>query len=345
VKLSNEGLDAIKRHEGLRLNAYPDPGSKDGKPVTIGYGSTRRMDGSPWNLGDTITEPEAAELLRRDLSHAEATVINAVKVPIEQQQFDALVSLAYNIGATAFKNSTLVKKLNAGDYDGAADQFAVWRLNDGKVMQGLVDRRAAEAELFRTAITQPAEQPPAPIVESKPVYVREEKPMSPFIAAALPELVKQIPALIRVFGDGRVTERNAEAAERVVEIVKAATNADNAQSAIEAVVNDTQAKVVATEALRREGWFEATEAGGEGIAGARDFNLKAAEVAVWKQPAMVVTILLLPLAYMVVGAVLFSDGYSPEMQALVVGAIMSGVLAAVTAFWLGTVIRNNNQQG
>lgn len=87
--------------------------------------------------------------MTNDLKKFENTVNDVVKVPINQNQFDALLSLAYNIGSTAFKNSTLVKKLNAGDILGAADQFNVWVNAGGKRMQGLVNRRKAEKELFK----------------------------------------------------------------------------------------------------------------------------------------------------------------------------------------------------
>ena len=86
--------------------------------------------------------------MQNDLKAFEQTVNNTVKVPLNQNQFDALVSLAYNIGSTAFKNSTLVKRLNEGNYKAAANQFNVWVNAGGKRMQGLVNRRAAERTLF-----------------------------------------------------------------------------------------------------------------------------------------------------------------------------------------------------
>ena len=86
--------------------------------------------------------------MRHDLIEFEYTVNSSVKAPLNQNQFDALVSLAYNIGSSAFKSSTLVKKLNASDYQGAADQFNVWVNAGGKRMQGLVNRRDREKLLF-----------------------------------------------------------------------------------------------------------------------------------------------------------------------------------------------------
>lgn len=91
---------------------------------------------------------QAKSYFKHDLAKFEKTVNESVTVPINQNQFDALVSLTYNIGSGAFKNSTLLKKLNKGDYQGAADQFLVWNKAGGKVMKGLVRRREAERALF-----------------------------------------------------------------------------------------------------------------------------------------------------------------------------------------------------
>lgn len=98
--------------------------------------------------GDTCTEAQAKTYMAHDLKKFEATVNKAVTVQLNQNQFDALVSLAYNIGASAFSQSTLVKKLNAHDIRGAADQFDVWVNASGKRMQGLVNRRSKEKQLF-----------------------------------------------------------------------------------------------------------------------------------------------------------------------------------------------------
>lgn len=97
---------------------------------------------------DTCTLEQAKQLKAQDLKRFEKTVNNLVKASLTQNQFDALVSLVYNIGPSAFEKSTLLKKLNAGDYQGAADQFIVWNKSGGKVLQGLVDRRTKERKLF-----------------------------------------------------------------------------------------------------------------------------------------------------------------------------------------------------
>ena len=142
--VSNSGMVLICGFEGLKLKAYDD-----GVGVwTIGFGTTIYPNGIKVKKGDTCTEVQSKAYMAHDLKKFESAVNSAVTVPINQNQFDALVSLAYNIGTSAFKNSTLVKKLNAGDIRGAAAQFDVWNKGGGKVMQGLVNRRAKEKALF-----------------------------------------------------------------------------------------------------------------------------------------------------------------------------------------------------
>ena len=144
MSVSNLGVDLICGFEGKRLVAYDD-----GVGVwTIGFGTTIYPNGIKVKKGDTCTEAQAKSYMAHDLKKFEQAVNGAVTIPLNQNQFDVLVSLAYNIGTNAFKNSTLVKKLNAGDYRGAADQFDVWVNAGGKRMQGLVNRRAKEKEVF-----------------------------------------------------------------------------------------------------------------------------------------------------------------------------------------------------
>ncbi|QDZ10503.1 lysozyme [Devosia ginsengisoli] len=147
-----ETLSLVKQWEGFRPNAYPDPGSRDGTPWTIGYGQTR-IKGRAVRKGDTIAEAEAASLLVTRLAETAAQVERLVKVDLSDNQFGALVAFADNIGMggskkVGFSNSTLLKKLNAGNYDAVPGELAKWKYNDGKVMQGLVNRRAAEAGLW-----------------------------------------------------------------------------------------------------------------------------------------------------------------------------------------------------
>ncbi|OTG66071.1 lysozyme [Acinetobacter silvestris] len=144
MTVSKFGVDLICGFEGKRLAAYDD-----GVGVwTIGFGTTIYPNGIRVNKGDTCTEAQAKAYMAHDLKKFEQAVNDAVNTPLNQNQFDALVSLTYNIGTGAFKNSTLLKRLNAGDYQAAANQFDVWVKASGKTMQGLVNRRNSEKSLF-----------------------------------------------------------------------------------------------------------------------------------------------------------------------------------------------------
>lgn len=145
--VSPNGLALIKRFEGLSLRAYPDPGT-GGKPWTIGIGATVYPDGRVVKAGDTITAEQAEEYLRHDLARFEAAVTKLTGGVATQGQFDALTSLAYNIGSEALRTSTLLRKHNEGDHAGAQKEFPRWNKAGGRVMAGLVKRRAAEAALY-----------------------------------------------------------------------------------------------------------------------------------------------------------------------------------------------------
>lgn len=142
-RINAEGLKRIQQWEGLRLTAYKDGGGE----WTVGYGHTSdaKMGVRP---GLTITKAVATELLVHDLAEAEDAVERLVKVPLADNQFAALVSFVFNVGVSAFAKSTLLKKLNAGDYDAVPNQLARWVHDNGKREQGLVNRRAAEAGLW-----------------------------------------------------------------------------------------------------------------------------------------------------------------------------------------------------
>ena len=115
---------------------------------SIGFGTIVYPSGTRVRKGDICTLEQAKFYMSHDLKQFEHAVDQAVKVSIDQNQFDALVSLTYNIGAGAFRNSTLLKKLNVGDYHGASAQFDVWNKASGRVLQGLVNRRSVERTLF-----------------------------------------------------------------------------------------------------------------------------------------------------------------------------------------------------
>lgn len=140
-RTNQSGIDLIKRFEGYRGRAYRCAAGV----WTIGWGSTRNV-----RPGMSITEDEAEQRLRADLVDAENAVAKFVTVPLNDNEFSALVSLVFNIGAGAFKTSTLRRYLNEGLRQQAADQFLRWNRAGGRVLEGLNRRRAAERALFLT---------------------------------------------------------------------------------------------------------------------------------------------------------------------------------------------------
>ena len=135
-------LDLIKLFEGLRLEAYLCPADV----WTIGYGHTKGV-----NQGDKITQAGADAFLAQDVLWVAAAVDKKVTAPINANQRAALYSFIYNVGAGAFGKSTMLRKLNNWDYDGAANEFKRWNKGGGKVLNGLIRRRTLEAALFRKA--------------------------------------------------------------------------------------------------------------------------------------------------------------------------------------------------
>lgn len=145
MRTSDAGVSLIKTFEGFRAKPYRCPA---GIP-TIGYGATFYPDGRKVSMNDpAITEARATELLRNMLDGFERGVLRLVAVPLAQHEFDALVSFAYNVGIEALAGSTLLKRLNANDKKGAADQFLRWNRADGRAMSGLTRRREAERAMF-----------------------------------------------------------------------------------------------------------------------------------------------------------------------------------------------------
>ncbi len=140
MQTSEKGFDLIRKYEGLQLAAYVCPGGK----LTIGYGHT----GPDVTEGRRINAEEANALLEHDVERFERAVNELVRVPMTQGMFDALISFSFNLGAGSLKSSTLLKKLNADDREGAADEFLKWNKAKGKVLAGLTARRESERELF-----------------------------------------------------------------------------------------------------------------------------------------------------------------------------------------------------
>lgn len=136
---SQAAVDIIKEFEGYRSKAYLDA---VGIP-TIGYGFVKGV-----SLGDTITKEDAVKRLEDEISEHTAAIHQRVKVPLYQYEYDALASFIFNVGKGAFARSTLLKKLNQGDYKGAADELLRWDKAGGKSLRGLTRRREAERKMF-----------------------------------------------------------------------------------------------------------------------------------------------------------------------------------------------------
>lgn len=172
MKTSPEGRALIESREGVVLSAYKDSAGI----LTIGVGHTSAAGEPKVTAGLTITARQASEILTRDLAVFEKAVNADVKVPLNQNEFDALVSLVFNIGAGAFKGSTLLRKLNAGDRAGAAEQFLVWNkitVNGKKqTLRGLTTRREAERKQF---LSTAKPEMVVPVHEPKPVPVAKTK--------------------------------------------------------------------------------------------------------------------------------------------------------------------------
>lgn len=147
MNVNKATLDLIKRFEGFRPDAYIDTGGV----LTIGYGTTAAAGvGITPKLGMRITEAEAAVYLDRALTKFAAQIKPKITAPINENEWGAFLSLAYNIGPAAFARSSALRLFNAGDKAAAADAILLWNQDNGKVLKGLIRRRQAERELFLT---------------------------------------------------------------------------------------------------------------------------------------------------------------------------------------------------
>jgi lysozyme len=144
LKINQAGIDLIKKWEGLRRSAYQDAVGI----WTIGYGHTSKAGPPEVKPGMVIEEQTADEILRRDISKFEQAVFKCVTYPVNENQFSACVSLCFNIGPSNFRKSLLVRRLNEGNIEAAANAFLSWRKAGGLILSGLIARRKEERELF-----------------------------------------------------------------------------------------------------------------------------------------------------------------------------------------------------
>lgn len=192
MNINSAGLDLLTRYESFRPKPYDDGTGT----LTIGYGHTR----SPV-MPSSVTEEEAKELLREDLNYFQEILYRQVRVPLNENQFSSLISFVYNVGEGNFRNSTLLKKLNNANYKAAANEFENWKKGGGKVLTGLVRRRAAEQQLFRT--------PPPAMVDVQIM------PASALVAAALAD-----PATGQISEVNEKAQINAAVLEAMIVVIR-----------------------------------------------------------------------------------------------------------------------------
>jgi len=241
--------DLLREEEGIRLKAYPDPGS-GGEPWTIGYGHTSGV-----KKGDTCTIEQAEAWLEEDMMNSYSVIDRAVSVPLTHQQRDALCSFVFNVGPgvkgkkdgfvvlKSGEPSTLLRKLNAGDYAAAANQMLRWDNASGNRLPALTRRRKRECALFLAGTN----------INPEPIPQESEMPLplaGTILVNALPTLISSLPEIANIFRKPSVPERNVEAVAKIGTILMQSTGATNMQEAVERVQADPQTAKEANEALR-----------------------------------------------------------------------------------------------
>jgi lysozyme len=336
----------LKQREALRLAAYPDPGSRDGTPWTIGYGCTSYADGTKVQKGDIITAAGAEELFGYHVAVAEKVVIDHVKAYLSQNQFDALVSFAFNVGAKQFSTSTLVKKLNLGDYDGAAAQFDFWVYNDGQRMEGLATRRRNERELFKRQVSPAGGPPPTNMAQDKPEMAPALIPLLPFILDAAVTLIPALGKLFKGEKPSAVAERNMAAfevvADKVIPILVATTGAPNLQGAVERIQADTSIAAKVDDAVRMN-YAELNDILETSRDKARKFAVEYqcqpnVRMVLGKFTFIEILSLLLAFYGMLGGAyvIVMNEQFGSQIVGGVITLILIGGYIGVKEFWLGT---------
>ena len=145
MHINERGIEIVKRFEGISTKPYLCPANV----WTVGYGATVGSDGRPIDPDmEAVSEHEAEALLLRDLESSEGWVSWLIKTALTENQFSALTSFTFNVGAGALQRSTLIMKLNRGEVQGAADEFPKWKFANKRILAGLIRRRAAERSLF-----------------------------------------------------------------------------------------------------------------------------------------------------------------------------------------------------
>lgn len=187
--INKEALTLIKNWEGCKLTAYPDPGSRDGTPWTIGYGHTKGV-----KRGMKIEPEEAEEFLIEDLKVAEAVIAKYIKVDLNENQYGALTSFIHNIGEDQFVEGSVDNYINSGKLDQVPDRMKLYNKNDGKFMKGLAARRADEIALWNKPVVKSTEKPVQTVPEVSGTTAPEDsnKPWWGFLFDLILSLLKGV---------------------------------------------------------------------------------------------------------------------------------------------------------
>ena len=316
MKISQNGIDLIKKFEGLSLEPYKDIAGV----WTIGYGRAHGVNA----FDNPITESKAEEYLIDDLHWVEKAISENVKVRLSQNQYDALASLIFNVGPGSSSKdgiirlksgepSTVLRKLNSGDYAGAAEAMLAWHHAGGKESKGLMNRRQTERNLF--------------LKGGDPI-------MLPFVAAAIPALIEAAPDLIRLFGGGEQSEKNAKSAEKLVQIAKQATGADTAEGAVSAIQSNPEHAEEFRKAAYAQ-FLELEALSEKSVQTAREFS--TSEKPIYHGVKFIHILSMILILFSGTGGLIVINGeFPPEMKGSVITLMLIGGFTSVVAFWLGS---------
>ncbi len=397
MAISQYARALLRTLEGRRLKAYPDPAT-GGDPWTNGYGHTKGV-----KQGDVCDDAQAEAWLTEDITAAESVIIKWVTVPLTQGMRDALVLFIFNIGPgveghkdgfvwlKSGGHSTMIRKLNARDYEGAAAEFPKWDRAAGKVMASLHSRRLQEQALFTSqglflstpqgatepgqdaTITPEPTQPPTPTPSEPPMpptqYIPAGEvgpteasapagPVSPgfvdaagkvasvaslFMPGAFGAIAGVVPSLIQLFGGNTaISNRNAAAAQMVVDVVKSAIKAPNEQAVIEKIQSDPTVIPVIQQAVQ-DNFMSIHQALEQAKAAQREFVMayskdKDVRTVLWNMTYIEI----LALFFVAISAggalgVLFSKevDFSPELKGAIVTLMLIGGWTGIKEFFFG----------
>lgn len=344
MRLSPAGWKALLKEEGCLLLSYKDSGGV----WTIGIGCTTYQDGRKVAKGDRLTQAEADVLAQWHIEQVESRLAALITVPLADGQWDAIVSLVFNIGSAAFEHSTLLRKLNASDFAGAAAEFPRWCRVGLSENAGLLARRKREQAMFESALPDLASSvPEATSTIESPFDPGERKPMIPalipILASAAAELIPAIGKLLS--SSASVPERNTQIATEVLKTVVTATNASNEQEALDKIKNDPAALAAATAAVNSV-YFELSEVGG-GIDSARK---AAAEYATkphnWPLEIVSYALILIfaVIALTVIGAAVWKALITGDHVTMTLQTAF-GLVMGVAGFWLGASFTTSKSRG